>query len=169
MQQHEKHTISEVLGLLCATLQTLLRKLHKSDVVQISDQVMQILLYMLNAADQGGVQEDTLLAIDALINSMWKMHTCAHSHTHRETPIRGSAVLLDDSIMPIPRCNAVRASPALSEGGTIRLSDIISLKYAWFFFHFPPKPFLCGRGFPPSANLLWRSLATSRSSYPALN
>lgn len=66
----EKHVYSEVLGLLCATLQVLLRKLQRNDVVQIADQVMQILLYMLTSADQSSVQEDTLLAIDALVNGM---------------------------------------------------------------------------------------------------
>jgi hypothetical protein len=45
-----------------------LRRLSKDDVKQISDQVMQILLYMLTSADQSSVQEDTLLAINALVN-----------------------------------------------------------------------------------------------------
>lgn len=67
---------SEVLGLLCATLQVLLRKLQRNDVVQIADQVMQILLYMLTSADQSSVQEDTLLAIDALVNGMTRVQLC---------------------------------------------------------------------------------------------
>lgn len=69
--QGEKHVYSEVLVLLCATLQVILRRLSKDDVRQISDQVMQILLYMLTSADQSSVQEDTLLAINALVNGMY--------------------------------------------------------------------------------------------------
>eukprot|EP00123_Amoebidium_parasiticum_P016581 comp23506_c0_seq1/m.39386 comp23506_c0_seq1/g.39386 ORF comp23506_c0_seq1/g.39386 comp23506_c0_seq1/m.39386 type:complete len:883 (-) comp23506_c0_seq1:641-3289(-) len=64
---------SEVQSLLCATLQVVLRKLRKEHVVQLSQRVMNILVYMFQLSanqGQGGVQEDALMAITALINAM---------------------------------------------------------------------------------------------------
>ncbi|EDW75045.2 uncharacterized protein Dwil_GK19911 [Drosophila willistoni] len=74
MDQHinnhsDRHQINDLQSLLCATLQSVLRKLHKEDAPQISDAIMTSLLAMFqsSAGKSGGVQEDALMAVSTLI------------------------------------------------------------------------------------------------------
>ena len=54
---------------LCATLQSVLRKMTSEDAPQISDSIMNALLTMLGTSSGkvGGVQEDALLAVSTLV------------------------------------------------------------------------------------------------------
>ncbi|XP_033729110.1 importin subunit beta-1-like isoform X1 [Pecten maximus] len=60
---------NDLQSLLCATLQSVLRKVTPEDAPKISDQVMTALLSMFqsSAGKTGGVQEDALLAVSTLI------------------------------------------------------------------------------------------------------
>ncbi|XP_041374480.1 LOW QUALITY PROTEIN: importin subunit beta-1-like [Gigantopelta aegis] len=63
---------NDLQSLLCATLQSVLRKMTPQDVPLISDQVMTALIKMFQspAAKGGGVQEDALLALSTLVEAM---------------------------------------------------------------------------------------------------
>lgn len=61
---------NDMQSLLCATLQSVLKKVTREDAPLIADHVMGALLQMLqtsSATAAGGVQEDALLAVSALI------------------------------------------------------------------------------------------------------
>merc|ERR1712178_116467 len=60
---------NDLQSLLCATLQSVLRKVTPEDAPKISDAIMSALLAMLNGSSgkAGGVQEDALLAVSTLI------------------------------------------------------------------------------------------------------
>lgn len=80
MSSSERSQVADMQSLLCATLQSVLRKIKPEHIVSISDQVMQALLTLLqtsqNAAAKvssddddvqyGGVHEDALIAVGAL-------------------------------------------------------------------------------------------------------
>ncbi|XP_019853838.1 PREDICTED: importin subunit beta-1 isoform X2 [Amphimedon queenslandica] len=72
LQGHDKQQVSDLESLLCATLQSLLRKMTKEDVLQISDSLVQALIAMLSTSSGlvGGVQEDAILTIGALVESL---------------------------------------------------------------------------------------------------
>lgn len=61
--------LNDLQSLLCATLQSVLRKVSPEDAPQISDAIMGALLHMLSTSSgkAGGVQEDALLAVSTLI------------------------------------------------------------------------------------------------------
>ena len=54
------------------SLQSLLRKLQPSDVLQLSDTLMQALLAMLatQTGQSGGVQEDAIMTVAVLVEGM---------------------------------------------------------------------------------------------------
>ncbi|XP_072181023.1 importin subunit beta-1-like [Diadema setosum] len=60
---------NDLQSLLCATLQSVLRKMKREDAVRISDDVMNALLRMFDntSGKSGGVQEDALLAVGTLV------------------------------------------------------------------------------------------------------
>lgn len=62
---------NDLASLLCATLQSVLRKVTPQDAPQISDAVMHALVSMLNSSAAGkaasGVQEDALMAVGAVV------------------------------------------------------------------------------------------------------
>ncbi|KAI5736353.1 hypothetical protein M8J76_002381 [Diaphorina citri] len=64
---------NDLQSLLCATLQSVLRKVTPQDAPQISDAIMTALLRMLSSdvgkagGDGGGVQEDALMAVSTLV------------------------------------------------------------------------------------------------------
>ncbi len=68
----ELAAFSELQSLLCATLHTLLRNMHKEDVSQISATVMQQLLtiFQLQTGAQASVQEDALLALSSIVEAL---------------------------------------------------------------------------------------------------
>lgn len=60
---------NDLQSLLCATLQSVLRKMTPGDAPQISDAIMTALLQMFNSSSckSGGVQEDALMAVSTLV------------------------------------------------------------------------------------------------------
>lgn len=65
---NDRATINEMASLLCATLQSVLRKMTPEDAPQISDAVMTALMSMLNTGGKSsGVQEDALMAVAVLV------------------------------------------------------------------------------------------------------
>uniref|UniRef100_A0A2P2HWX4 Importin subunit beta-1-like n=1 Tax=Hirondellea gigas TaxID=1518452 RepID=A0A2P2HWX4_9CRUS len=62
--------VNDIQSLLCATLQSVLRKVTKEDAPMISDAIMSALIQMFQSSAQGksgGVQEDALLAVSTLV------------------------------------------------------------------------------------------------------
>ena len=61
---------NDLQSLLCATLQSVLRKVTPEDAPKISDPIMVALLQMFNSSAgpnrAGGVQEDALMAVSTL-------------------------------------------------------------------------------------------------------
>ncbi|XP_013188856.1 importin subunit beta-1 [Amyelois transitella] len=67
--QADRSQFNDLQSLLCATLQSVLRKVTPEDAPQISDAIMSALLTMFagNAGKAGGVQEDALMAVSTLV------------------------------------------------------------------------------------------------------
>ncbi|KAH8279580.1 hypothetical protein KR018_003313 [Drosophila ironensis] len=65
----DRHQFNDLQSLLCATLQSVLRKVREEDAPQISDAIMTALLTMFtsSAGKAGGVQEDAFLAVSTLV------------------------------------------------------------------------------------------------------
>ena len=66
----DRMQVNDIQSLLCATLQSVLKKVTKEDAPKISDKIMTALLQMFSISVQGnsgGVQEDALLAVSTLI------------------------------------------------------------------------------------------------------
>lgn len=61
--------VNDIQCLLCATLQSVLRKVTPEDAPKISDPIMAALIQMFDASQgkSGGVQEDALLAMSTLV------------------------------------------------------------------------------------------------------
>lgn len=66
---NDRAQINDLQSLLCATLQSVLRKVTPEDAPQISDAIMGALLRMFscNSIKAGGVQEDALMAVSTLV------------------------------------------------------------------------------------------------------
>lgn len=66
----DRHQFNDLQSLLCATLQSVLRKVDKKDAPQISDSIMTALLTMFSSSSGkvGGVQEDALMAVSTLVD-----------------------------------------------------------------------------------------------------
>ena len=68
--QSDRVQFNDLQSLLCATLQSVLRKVDPQHAPQISDQIMTALLQMFQSSTQsksGGVQEDALMAVATLV------------------------------------------------------------------------------------------------------
>ncbi|XP_065052076.1 importin subunit beta-1-like [Rhopilema esculentum] len=65
---HSQH--NDFKSLLCAVLQSGIRKFTPDDAAQVGDAVMQALLQMLSATKAGGVQEDAFMALGTLIEGL---------------------------------------------------------------------------------------------------
>ena len=65
----DRQQLADLASLLCATLQSLLRKINSDDAKQISDMVMSAIYLMLNSksAQSGGVQEDAIMTVGVLV------------------------------------------------------------------------------------------------------
>ena len=65
----DRQQLADLASLLCATLQSLLRKINSDDARQISDMVMRAIYLMLNSksAQTGGVQEDAIMTVGVLV------------------------------------------------------------------------------------------------------
>lgn len=66
VQTTDRAQYNDLQSLLCATLQSVLRKVTPEDAPKISDQVMSALLRMFTTKHEG-VQEDALLAVSTLV------------------------------------------------------------------------------------------------------
>lgn len=66
----DRSQMNDLQSLLCATLQSVLRKVTEHDAPIISDQIMTALLTMFdsNSGKAGGVQEDGLMAVSTLVD-----------------------------------------------------------------------------------------------------
>uniref|UniRef100_H2ZAY3 Importin N-terminal domain-containing protein n=1 Tax=Ciona savignyi TaxID=51511 RepID=H2ZAY3_CIOSA len=58
---------NDLQSLLCATLQSVLRKVKEEHIANISDNVMASLIQMLKSSGSGGVQEDALMAVGTVV------------------------------------------------------------------------------------------------------
>lgn len=70
IQSHsDRVQVNDIQSLLCATLQSVLRKVTPEDAPKISDPIMAALLQMFQTSQgkSGGVQEDALLAVSTLV------------------------------------------------------------------------------------------------------
>lgn len=67
---NERFQFNDLQSLLCATLQSVLRKVAPEDAPKISDSIMTALLTMFStsAGKSGGVQEDALMAVSTLVD-----------------------------------------------------------------------------------------------------
>jgi len=68
--QSDRVQFNDLQSLLCATLQSVLRKVTPADAPAISDSIMTALLQMFQSSTQsraGGVQEDALMAVATLV------------------------------------------------------------------------------------------------------
>ena len=64
----DRATINEMASFLCATLQSVIRKMTPEDAPQISDAVMTAFLSMLSTSGKSsGVQEDVLMTVGVLV------------------------------------------------------------------------------------------------------
>lgn len=67
----DRYQYNDLQSLLCATLQSVLRKVTPSDAPQISDAIMTALLTMFDSSvrgESGNVQEDALMAVSTLVD-----------------------------------------------------------------------------------------------------
>eukprot|EP00794_Sanderia_malayensis_P017676 gene17676-19438_t len=65
---HSQH--NDFKSLLCAVLQSGIRKLQPQDAEQVGDPVMEAILRMLSVSKAGGVQEDALMALGSLVEAV---------------------------------------------------------------------------------------------------
>ena len=74
MTGSDKQQLSDICSLLCATLQSLLRKVSKEDARSISDKVVEGMICMLaipgsqGSTGGGGLQEDAIITIGVLVD-----------------------------------------------------------------------------------------------------
>ncbi|KAI6178497.1 Importin N-terminal domain-containing protein [Aphelenchoides besseyi] len=69
----DRSQLRDLISQLCATLQSVLRKIQPNDLPIVSDQIMNILLKIMNryqGRDNGAVMEEALMAVSALISVM---------------------------------------------------------------------------------------------------
>ena len=80
----DRQQLADLASLLCATLQSLLRKINPDDAMQISDMVMRAIYLMLNSksAQAGGVQEDAIMTVGVLVEGMCVMCPPPPSESH---------------------------------------------------------------------------------------
>nr|CAD7587406.1 unnamed protein product [Timema genevievae] len=117
IQNHSDRTqYNDLQSLLCATLQSVLRKVTPEDAPQISDAIMTALLQMFNSnsCKSGGVQEDALMAVSTLVEVLsdgflkymeaFKPFLCLGLKNHAEYQVCGAAVGLTGDI-----CRALKS------------------------------------------------------------
>lgn len=130
MQGPDRAQINDLQSLLCATLQSVLRKMTKDDAPKISDAIMQALLQMFNGKT-GGVQEDALMAVGTLIEVLglgftkymdaFRPYLIIGLKNHTEVQVCSAAVGL---IGDISRALGTKALPYCDELMTILLENL---------------------------------------------
>jgi len=138
MENHiQSHTdraqYNDLQSLLCATLQSVLRKVTPEDAPHISDAIMTALLQMFNSnsCKSGGVQEDAIMAVSTLVEVLgdgflkymdaFKPFLCLGLKNHAEYQVCSSAVGLTGDI-----CRALKskALPYCDEIMTLLLENL---------------------------------------------
>lgn len=107
---NDRHQFNDLQSLLCATLQSVLRKVNREDAPMISDAIMTALLTMFNSTSGkvGGVQEDALMAVSTLVDLLgerfitymdaFKPYLCMGLANHQEYQVCCTAVGLTGDI-----------------------------------------------------------------------
>ncbi|XP_074101694.1 importin subunit beta Fs(2)Ket isoform X1 [Cotesia typhae] len=117
IQNHsDRAQYHDLQSLLCATLQSVLRRVTPEDAPRISDAIMTALLSMFssNSGKVGGVQEDALMAVSTLVEQLgegflkymdaFKPFLCMGLKNHAEYQVCGAAVGLTGDI-----CRALKS------------------------------------------------------------
>lgn len=126
IQTHSDRTqYNDLQSLLCATLQSVLRKVTPEDAPQISDVIMTALLSMFNSnsCKAEGVQEDALMAVSTLVEVLgegflkymdaFKPYLCLGLKNHAEYQVCCAAVGLTGDICRalknkmLPHCDEI--------------------------------------------------------------
>lgn len=115
----DRYQYNDLQSLLCATLQSVLRKVTPTDAPQISDAIMTALLTMFSssAGESGNVQEDALMAVSTLVDLLgeqflkymdaFKPYLYMGLKNHQEHQVCVAAVGLTGDI-----CRTLRAGSA---------------------------------------------------------
>ncbi|XP_046482449.1 importin subunit beta-1 isoform X1 [Neodiprion pinetum] len=134
IQSHsDRAQYNDLQSLLCATLQSVLRKVSPEDAPQISDAIMTALLAMFNSnsCKAGGVQEDALMAVSTLVEVLcegflkymdaFKPFLCLGLKNHAEYQVCCAAVGLTGDI-----CRALKSKvlPYCDEIMTLLLENL---------------------------------------------
>ncbi|XP_073941881.1 importin subunit beta-1-like isoform X1 [Choristoneura fumiferana] len=117
--QADRSQFNDLQSLLCATLQSVLRKVTPEDAPQISDAIMTALLTMFasNAGKAGGVQEDALMAVSTLVEVLgegflkymdaFKRYLYVGLKNHQENQVCIAAVGLTGDICRVLKSKAI--------------------------------------------------------------
>ncbi|CAG9767611.1 unnamed protein product [Ceutorhynchus assimilis] len=128
---NDRSQFNDLQSLLCGTLQSVLRKVTPEDAPQISDAVMTALLTMFNSNKSGGVQEDALMAVSTLVETLgegflkymdaFKPFLYLGLKNHAEYQVCGTAVGLTGDIF---RALRFKALPYCDEIMTLLLENL---------------------------------------------
>lgn len=129
----DRSQFNDLQSLLCATLQSVLRKVNPEDAPKISDTIMSALLSMFssNSCKAGGVQEDALMAVSTLVEVLgegflkymeaFKPYLCIGLKNHQEYQVCGAAVGLTGDIW---RALKIKVLPYCDEIMTLLLENL---------------------------------------------
>lgn len=129
----DRSQFNDLQSLLCATLQSVLRKVNPEDAPKISDAIMSALLSMFssNSCKAGGVQEDALMAVSTLVEVLgegflkymeaFKPYLCIGLKNHQEYQVCGAAVGLTGDIW---RALKIKVLPYCDEIMTLLLENL---------------------------------------------
>lgn len=129
----DRHQYNDLQSLLCATLQSVLRKVTVEDAPKISDSIMAALLTMFNtsAGKSGNVQEDALMAVSTLVDLLndkflkymdaFKPYLYMGLENHQEHQVCVAAVGLTGDICRVLRADS---APYCDEIMTILLKNL---------------------------------------------
>jgi len=129
----DRYQYNDLQSLLCATLQSVLRKVTPEDAPKISDQIMAALLTMFSTSSgkSGNVQEDALMAVSTLVDLLgdkflkymdaFKPYLYMGLKNHQEHQVCVAAVGLTGDI-----CRVLRAdiAPYCDEIMTLLLENL---------------------------------------------
>lgn len=130
---NDRSQFNDLQSLLCATLQSVLRKVAPEDAPQISDAIMTAMLTMFNSnsCKNGGVQEDALMAVSTLVEVLgegflkymdaFKPFLYIGLKNHEEYQVCGIAVGLTGDIF---RALKTKALPFCDEIMTLLLENL---------------------------------------------
>lgn len=106
----DRSQLRDLISQLCATLQSVLRKMHQEDAPQVADTIMNGLLQIMHrfsGRDNGAVMEEALMSVSALISvirldfakymDVFKpiLFNALASHQERETCVNALGVITD--------------------------------------------------------------------------